>query len=71
MFSNLLDATPKEIISQISFGDSKIIPKLIRAKAKLKFINVTQKLYYERNLGNINSKISFSLENEEEAKVFF
>ena len=58
-----------EFSPAISFQENTIIPKLSRAKAKLKFINVTQKCHYEKNLKRFSSMNSFSLENEEESKV--
>jgi len=58
-----------EFSPAIYFQENTIIPKLSRAKAKLKFINVTQKFHYEKNIKLFSSMSSFSLENDEESKV--
>ena len=61
----------RENSSQIHFISNKeIVPKLSRAKAKLKFINVNQKHSYEKHLKSFTSRDSLSMYNEEDYNVF-
>ena len=59
-----------ETSSAITFKDQDIIPKLSRIKAKLKFINIGHKQLYENNIKKFNERESFSLQNDEDSKVF-